>query len=142
MPKLSSTRTVKIGAPSTALIVILIGALFVGYVLTLLSAIHSFVLIILLLIFVCVFVWPEAGLYLVIFSMLLSPEIIAGEVGNIASTGRGFTLRLEDFLLVFIGLSWFARTALDKTTGLFKKTPLNQPIAAYILACFLATLWG
>jgi O-antigen ligase len=100
------------------------------------------VLIILLLIFVCVFVWPEAGLYLVIFSMLLSPEIIAGEVGNIASTGRGFTLRLEDFLLVFIGLSWFARTALDKTTGLFKKTPLNQPIAAYILACFLATLWG
>jgi O-antigen ligase len=43
---------------------------------------------------------------------------------------------------MFIGLSWFARTALDKATGLFRKTPLNQPIAAYILACFLATLWG
>jgi hypothetical protein len=26
--------------------------------------------------------------------------------------------------------------------GLIRKTPLNQPIAAYILACFLATLWG
>jgi hypothetical protein len=106
------------------------------------SAIHGFVLIILLLVFVCTFIWPEAGLYVVIFSMLLSPEIIAGGIGGKATLGRGFTLRLEDFLLVFIGLSWFARTAIDKGTGLFRKTPLNQPIAAYIIICLVATLWG
>jgi O-antigen ligase len=106
------------------------------------SAIHGFLLIILLLVFVCTFIWPEAGLYLVIFSMLLSPEIIAGEIGGKATLGRGITLRLEDLLLLSIGLSWFAKTAVDKTTGLFRKTPLNQPIAAYILICFLATLWG
>jgi O-antigen ligase len=120
----------------------LIGALLVGYLLTMISAVHSFILVILLLISVCVFLWPEAGLYLVIFSMLLSPEIIAGDVGGDAALGRGLTLRLEDFLLFFIGLSWFARSAIDKNIGLFRKTPLNQPIAAYILACFLATLWG
>jgi O-antigen ligase len=120
----------------------LIGALLVGYLLTMLSTIHSFVLILLLLVSVCTFVWPEAGLYVVIFSMLLSPEIILGDIGGKATLGRGLTLRLEDFLLVFIGISWFARTAVDKTAGLFRKTPLNQPIAAYILACFLATLWG
>jgi len=142
MPKLSSKTTVRIGAPSTALVVILIGALLVGYLLTMLNATHSFVLVILILISVCVFLWPEAGLYLVIFSMLLSPEIIAGEIGDKATLGRGFTLRLEDFLLVFIGLSWFARTAIDKSSGLFRKTPLNQPIAAYIIVCFVATLWG
>ncbi len=142
MPKLSSKTTAKIGAPSAALVLILIGALMVGYLLTMLSAVHTFVLILLLLVSVCTFVWPEAGLYVVIFSMLLSPEIIAGEIGGKAALGRGFTLRLEDFLLVFIGLSWFARTAVDKTTGLFRKTPLNQPIAAYILVCFVATLWG
>jgi O-antigen ligase len=142
MPKLSSKTTAKITAPSTALVVILIGALMVGYLLTMLSTVHSLVLILLLLVFVCTFVWPEAALYLVIFSMLLSPEIIAGEIGRKSTLGRGLTLRLEDFLLVFIGLSWFARTAVDKTTGLFRKTPLNQPIAAYILACLLATLWG
>jgi O-antigen ligase len=142
MPKLSSKTTVRIGAPSTALVLILIGALMVGYLLTMLSAIHSFVLILLLLVSVCTFVWPEAGLYVLIFSMLLSPEIIAGDIGGKATLGRGLTLRLEDFLLVFIGLSWFARTAVDKTTGLFRKTPLNQPIAAYILVCFVATLWG
>jgi O-antigen ligase len=142
MPKLSSKTTAKIGAPSAALVLILIGALLVGYLLTMLSAIHSFVLILLLLVSVCTFIWPEAGLYAVIFSMLLSPEIIAGDIGGKAALDRGLTLRLEDFLLVFIGLSWFARTAVDKTAGIFRKTPLNQPIAAYILACFLATLWG
>jgi O-antigen ligase len=142
MSRLSYKTTLKIGAPPATLALILIGALLVGYLLTMISAVHSFVLIILLLIFVCTFIWPEAALYLVIFSMLLSPEIIVGEIGGKATLERGITLRLEDFLLLFIGLSWFARTAVDKTTGLFKKTPLNQPIAAYILVCFLATLWG
>jgi hypothetical protein len=142
MPKFSTNSTAKIGAPSTVLAIVLMGAILVGYLLTMISAIHSFVLIVLLLIFVCVFLWPEAGLYLVIFSMLLSPEIIASEIVGKATLGRGLTLRLEDFLLVFIGLSWFAGNAVDKTAGLIRKTPLNQPIAAYILACFLATLWG
>jgi hypothetical protein len=142
MPKLSSKTTVKIDAPSTAIAAILIGALLVGYLLSMISAVHGFLLIVLLLVFICTFIWPEAGLYVVIFSMLLSPEIIASEMGGKGTLGRGLTLRLEDFLLVSIGLSWFARTAIDKSAGLFRKTPLNQPIAAYILACFLATLWG
>ena len=142
MPKLPSKSIVRIDAPSATLFIILIGALLVGYLLTMISAVNSFLLILLLLVSVCTFVWPEAGLYVLIFSMLLSPEIIAGDIGGKATLGRGITLRLEDFLLLFIGLSWFARTALDKTAGLIRKTVLNQPIAAYILACFLATLWG
>jgi O-antigen ligase len=142
MANFSSKSVSKPGAPPLTVAIILIGALFVGYLLTMLSAVHSFVLILLLLVSVCTFVWPEAGLYVVIFSMLLSPEIIMGDIGGKATLGRGITLRLEDFLLLFIGLSWFARTAVDKTTGLIHKTSLNQPIAAYILACFLATLWG
>jgi O-antigen ligase len=142
MARLFSKNTGTIGAPPATLFIILIGALLVGYLLTIISAIQGFLLIILFLVFVCTFVWPEAGLYVLIFSMLLSPEIIVGEIGRQATLSRGFTLRLEDFLLLFIGLSWFARTAVDKTTGLFRKTPLNQPIAAYILVCFVATLWG
>jgi O-antigen ligase len=142
MAKLSSKSTGTISAPPTIIVVTLLGALLVGYLLTMMSAVHSFILIILLLVFVCTFIWPEAGLYVLIFSMLLSPEIIAGDIGGKATLGRGLTLRLEDFLLVFIGLSWFARTAIDKSKGLFRKTPLNQPIAAYIVVCFVATLWG
>jgi O-antigen ligase len=142
MARLFSKSTGNIGAPPAAIIIILLGAILVGYLLTIISTIKGFVLILLLLVFVCTFIWPEAGLYVLIFSMLLSPEIIAGDVGGKTTLGRGLTLRLEDFLLIFIGLSWFARTAVDKTTGLFRKTPLNQPIAFYILACFVATLWG
>ena len=142
MAILSSKSTARTTAPSVAVAIILIGALLVGYLLTTISTVHTLLLIVLLLVFVCTFVWPEAGLYVLIFSMLLSPEIIAGDIGGKTTLGRALTLRLEDFLLVCIGLSWFARTAVDKTTGLFRKTPLNQPIAAYIFACFLATLWG
>jgi O-antigen ligase len=142
MPRLSSKTTLTSGAPPATLVLILLGALLVGYLLTIINAVHGFLLIFLLLVFICTFIWPEAGLYVIIFSMLLSPEIIAGEIGGKATLGRGITLRLEDFLLLFIGLSWFARTAVDKSIGLFRKTPLNQPIAAYILVCFLATLWG
>jgi hypothetical protein len=142
MAKFSSKSALKLEAPSLTVAIILIGALLVGYLLTMTSATQSLVFILLLLVSVCTFIWPEAGLYVVIFSMLLSPEIIAGEIGGKATLGRGITLRLEDFLLLFIGLSWLARTAVDKSTGLFRKTPLNQPIAFYILACLLATLWG
>ena len=99
MARLSSRSTGTIGAPPTAIAIILLGALLVGYLLTMISAIHGFILIIMLLVFVCTFVWPEAGLYVVIFSMLLSPEIIAGDIAGKATLGRGLTLRLEDFLL-------------------------------------------
>jgi O-antigen ligase len=142
MTKFFSKSALKLEAPSLTVAVILIGALAAGYLLTVISASQGLLFILLLLIVVCVFIWPEAGLYIIILSMLLSPEIIARDIGGKGTLGRGLTLRLEDFLLVSIGLSWFARSALDKTRGLFRKTPLNQPIAAYILACLFATLWG
>jgi len=89
-------------------------------------------------IFTITFVKFEWGLYILIFSMLLSPEINIGEtVGS--SLERGVTLRFEDFLLVVIGLSWFAKNAVNKELGLFLKTPLNKPIFFYILACMIST---
>jgi O-antigen ligase len=94
-----------------------------------------------LAVFIISFVKIEWGLYILIFSMLLSPEITIGEtVGS--SLGRGVTLRFEDFLLMVIGLSWFARNAVDKELGLFLKTPLNRPIFFYLLACLVSTSFG
>jgi O-antigen ligase len=94
-----------------------------------------------LTIFTVSFINIEWGLYILIFSMLLSPEIMASETGG-ASLGRGVTLRLEDFLLVVIGLSWLARNAVKKDLGLFLKTPLNKAILFYVLACVLSTGFG
>ena len=73
--------------------------------------------------------------------MLLSPEIMVSKTEG-ATLGRGVTLRLEDFLLVVIGFSWFAKNAIHKELGLFLKTPLNKPILFYLLACVISTGFG
>jgi O-antigen ligase len=79
----------------------------------------------------------EAALYLLIFSMLLSPEI---EVTR--AIGRNVVLRVDDILLVIIGLSWLARTALFKEVGLIRKTPINRAILIYAVVCVFSTTLG
>ena len=83
----------------------------------------------------------QAALYILIFSMLLSPEFVVGETAG-ASLGRGVTLRLDDLLLLIIGFGWLAKTAVHKELGLFRATPLNKPIFYYIAVCVFSTGWG
>ncbi len=87
----------------------------------------------------------EVTIHLIILSMLLSPEAILGaegvQFGKVPKGGQA-VFRLEDILLVVVGLSWLARTAFHKELGLFLRTPLNKPIAAYALATVLATTVG
>ncbi|MBW1997411.1 MAG: O-antigen ligase family protein [Deltaproteobacteria bacterium] len=94
-----------------------------------------------LVVFVLCFVSTEICLYVLIFSMLLSPEFIVGSTAG-SSMGRGVTLRLDDFLLVIIGFGWLAKMAINKDLGLFLKTPLNRPIAFYMIICLVSTLIG
>ncbi len=84
----------------------------------------------------------ELALYLLIFSMLLGPEFIVGELGKGTTLVRGLTFRLDDILIVIIGFAWLAKTALHKELGLFLRTPLNRPIAAYSCAAIFATGLG
>ena len=84
-----------------------------------------------LAVFLIVFVRNEFGLYLVIFSMLLSPQLGSG--GTVAE-GRRIVIRSEDLLLMIVAFSWLAKTAVNKELGLTLKTPLNRPILAYIAA--------
>jgi hypothetical protein len=95
-----------------------------------------------LAIFIISFVSIEASLYLLIFSMLLSPEFLVGQLTGKATGGRGVTLRLDDILLLIIGFSWFARTAIYKELGLFLKTPLNKPIYYFIMISVISTAIG
>jgi len=88
-------------------------------------------------IFILCFLNIKFALYTLIFSMLLSPEF-----GSRTTEGGGITVRLDDFLLIVIAFGWFARTAIYKELGLFKKSPLNRPILWYILACFASTVLG
>ncbi|MEK6693351.1 MAG: O-antigen ligase family protein [Nitrospirota bacterium] len=90
-----------------------------------------------IIIFIVSFMSTEITLYFLIFSMLLSPEII------VASTpAREISLRLEDFLLPLLILGWFARIAVYKDVQLFSKTPYNKPIIVYIFLSIFATGLG
>ncbi len=88
------------------------------------------------------FMNPELGLYILIGAMLLGPQFGVGGAAGEGVRSRGTTLRLDDFLLLIIGFSWFLSTAVNKERGLFLKTPLNRYIAFYFLACLVATLIG
>jgi O-antigen ligase len=123
------------------LVIVLFVLVAVALVLPSLSTAKTIALAVGMVIFIVSFVSTEIGLYILIFSMLLSPEFIVGETAG-ATLGRGVTLRIDDFLLVIIGFSWLARMSINKELGLFLKTPLNKPIAFYIIVCLVSTLYG
>ena len=102
-----------------------------GYAMGALSAIVLFAL---------VFVRTDFGLYVVVFSMLLSPEF--GASGGGIAEGRTIMVRSEDFILIVIGLAWLAKTAVNKELGIVAKTPLNRPIFFYIVANAVSTMLG
>lgn len=92
-----------------------------------------------ILLFVLCLTSTETALYLLIFSMLLGPEFIVGGAEG-SSMRRGITLRLDDFVILIIAFSWLAKMAMNKELGLFRRTPLNKPIAYYIIICLTSTL--
>ncbi|MFC1494847.1 hypothetical protein ACFL6W_06185 [Thermodesulfobacteriota bacterium] len=114
---------------------------FIALIIPSLSTVKTIAFIFGIILFIASFASTEAALYILIFSMLLSPEFIVGATGG-ASLGRGVTIRADDFLIMIIGLSWLARMSINKELGLFLKTPLNKPIAFYILLCLVSTLFG
>jgi hypothetical protein len=95
-------------------------------------------------VFIVCFISTEASLYLLVLSMLLSPEIGMGALAGPSNTtgGRGVTIRTEDLLLVVMSFAWLVRTGVHKDIGLVRMTPLNRPIAAYASACVFATGMG
>ncbi len=95
-----------------------------------------------LLIVLVAFTSVTASLYLLIVSMLLSPEVAIGRVDGRGVGVRELSLRMDDILLVVIGLSWLVKNILYRDLALFRETPLNRPIAAYMVVCVVATLIG
>src|SRR5438093_3100969 len=100
----------------------------------------AYILLIAFAIFLVVFVRTEFGLYLVIFSMLLAPEITAGSGG--LAEHRRVVIRTEDLVLIVVAFTWLAKTAVNKELGLTLKTPLNRPILWYVVVTMIATLVG
>jgi O-antigen ligase len=134
----SGQSTLQLIAP---LIIILLVLLSVAILIPMIPISSTIVLVIGLVIFIASFASTKIALYILIFSMLLSPEFIVGSTEG-STLGRGITLRLDDFILLIIGFSWLAKMSINKELGLFLKTPLNKPIAYYIIICLSSTLFG
>ena len=103
-----------------------------------------------LMVAVIAFSSVELTLYLLIFSTLLSPELMLGggapsgaaDHAVTTTASRGITLRLDDMLLTVICLTWLFRMAVYKELGLVRQTPINRPITWYWLVALAATIAG
>jgi O-antigen ligase len=140
------TQLVRAAAPSAAgslivfVVVAVVGAFVLAQGLTQISFSYTMGAVAALILFALAFVRTDFGIYVVIFSMLLSPQF--GDKGAGVGAGRGLTFRTEDFVLLVIGLSWLAKTAVNKELNLIARTPLNWPIVTYIAVNLGATLLG
>jgi len=123
------------------LLIILILCLTVAFLIPRMSAGKTIAVAGGIVLFMVSFASSQIALYALILSMLLGPEIVVGATAG-STLGRGVTLRLDDFILVIIGFSWLARMAIYKELGFFLRTPLNRPIATYIIVCLISTLLG
>jgi O-antigen ligase len=137
-PYIGGQTTLELIIPLVIVLVVLTG---LALMIPVLSTFQIFALTAGIVVSVASFASTDMALYILIFSMLLSPEFIVGSTGG-SSLGRGVTLRLDDFLLVVIGISWLGKMSIKKELGLFLKTPLNKPIFFYIVVCLVATLFA
>ncbi len=94
------------------------------------------------LVILTAFTSVPAALYLLIASMLLSPEVAIGRIEGRGVGGRELSFRMDDILLVIIGVSWLVKNILYRELALFRETPLNRPIAVYMVICVVSTLLG
>jgi O-antigen ligase len=119
------------------LVIVILFSIITAFAITKVSSSLALLATIGIVTLIVCFVWPPISLYILIFSMLLSPEF--GERGT---QGGGITIRLDDLILVIVSFSWLAKSSLYKELGLFPKTPLNRGITAYVLICLFSTVLG
>lgn len=81
---------------------------------------------------------PKLSLALLVFSMLLSPELGFGGIDS----SRSLVVRYDDILLVIIFLAWFAKTALFKDKPFITSTPVQTPVLLYTALCVMSTAFG
>lgn len=89
------------------------------------------------LFFIICFSNIRLSLILLIFSMLLSPE-----VGVADTAKRAVTIRFDDILLFIMTISWLARMAVFSDLGIILKNPLNKPILIFSALAIASTILG
>lgn len=82
---------------------------------------------------------PKNGLMLLIFSMLLSPEL---SLAGVSGTSRNVVVRYDDILLLVLFFAWFAKTSILKGNPLVFRSPVQRPILLYTAVCVISTAFA
>ena len=77
------------------------------------------------------------ALVLLIFSMLLSPEI-----NMAAMPSRQVVIRIDDLLLFLVFFTWLAKMAMNKQLGFLRHSPMNVPLGLFIASGIVSTGLG
>lgn len=93
------------------------------------------IVVVCLVILLISFMNASGGLYLLIASILISPELKLFEVAD-----RTVAVRLSDLVIIFVFLGWLGRLALRRTPEDFKKSPLTLPIMFFSFVMIFSTL--
>ncbi|MEK8023274.1 MAG: O-antigen ligase family protein, partial [Candidatus Hydrogenedentota bacterium] len=81
----------------------------------------------------------EFGIYCLVAGMLLSPEIV---IPFIDLPSRKVVIRIDDVMIIMVGIAWFAQTAVRGKLDLLVATPLNKPILWFSFLTMLSTARG
>jgi len=118
-------------------VVTILGLFFIGRSLSQASLYFPVLLSLGLVISVVSLFNSQFALYMLIISMLLSPEILVSE-----TSAREVTIRTDDLLLAIITFTWLAKMAINKELFAIRKTPLNGLLLIYTLICIFSTAIG
>ncbi len=98
---------------------------------------QALIVLLAILFFLIAFLKTDIALIIVIISMLLSPELRAGQIAS-----RNINIRAEDLFIFVIFFGWLAQMAVKKELGFMKRNPLNAPVIIYITICVISSLIG
>jgi len=120
--------------------IVVLVALVIGWKIPQLPPLKPLIIIAAIMVFLITLVRTNFGLVILVFSMLLSPEIQVATLQHVVY--RAVVLRIDDLLLFVVFIAWIVKIAVRKEWGILRQTPLNLPIALYLLVCLLATFRG
>ena len=112
-------------------------SLFAAFLVIVLPPSFMLIAFLALVISIICFLYPQIAFFILIFSMLFSPELMVGQ-----TAAREVTFRFDDFLLGIIVLTWLVRAAVYKEFAAFRSTPLHSPIGLFMAVSLFATFMG
>lgn len=81
----------------------------------------------------------EFGIYCLVAGMLLSPEI---PLPFVKLPNRMVVARIDDLMIIVVGMAWFAQTAIRGKLQMLRSTPLNRPIGWFSFLTIISTVRG